>query len=102
MSRPNKLIPDFLSPILYWPLIEASIGIIAACLPMLGPLNKIYHVNRLMDSPRIALTSVYLKIIERSRRGSKSSGNHNDKQVMEHDARPSDSEGYEESYPMPR
>ena len=31
---------DFLTPIVYWPLIEASLQIIAACLPMLRALVK--------------------------------------------------------------
>jgi hypothetical protein len=28
----------FLTPIIYWPLIEASLGIVAACLPLLRPV----------------------------------------------------------------
>lgn len=31
---------DFLSPITYWPLIEASLQIVAACLTMLRPLAQ--------------------------------------------------------------
>jgi hypothetical protein len=33
------LLTDFLAPIIYWPVIEASLGIVAACLSLLRPIG---------------------------------------------------------------
>lgn len=34
--------PDYVTPGVYWPLIEAGLGIIAACLPLLRPVQKLF------------------------------------------------------------
>ena len=33
---------DVLTPTLYWPMVEASLGIVGACLPSMRPLWKKY------------------------------------------------------------
>lgn len=58
---------DFLSPITYWPLIEASLQIVAACLTMLRPFvedwrlifwnNSSYRVDGYLNSNTLGSAS---------------------------------------------
>ena len=49
--------PDLLTPTLYWPMVESSLGIVGACLPLLRPLfintspKTIFSSLRTMISP---------------------------------------------------
>lgn len=45
-----------LTPIVYWPMIEASLGVIAACLPTLRPLFKGWSVERFIAGIRSSFT----------------------------------------------
>ena len=38
--------PDMFTPTLYWPMVESSLGIVGACLPLFRPLiRNIYPVR---------------------------------------------------------
>ncbi|KAK8055067.1 hypothetical protein PG993_000294 [Apiospora rasikravindrae] len=63
---------DYLSPIQYWPLIEAALGIVAACLPLLRPIGQVYNVRNLVLLSNRALASVFSFS---SRRSSKENSN---------------------------
>jgi hypothetical protein len=43
---------DFLTPIVYWPLIQAALQIVGACLPMLRPLIPSFKGSKSEDSGR--------------------------------------------------
>ncbi|KAF7532291.1 hypothetical protein G7054_g8113 [Neopestalotiopsis clavispora] len=63
----------YLSPIAYWPLIEASLGIVAACLPLLRPIGQIYSIKNMVLVSSKALSSVFSGS-SRSSRQSESGG----------------------------
>ncbi|KAI1264671.1 hypothetical protein F5Y18DRAFT_389762 [Xylariaceae sp. FL1019] len=51
--------PYFLAPISYWPLIEAGIGILAACMPMLRPIYQIYSFKNMISLSSRAMSSIF-------------------------------------------
>ncbi|EHL03031.1 hypothetical protein M7I_1005 [Glarea lozoyensis 74030] len=46
----------YLTPIVYWPMISASVGIIAACLPTLRPLFKGWSVELFIANMKSTFT----------------------------------------------
>ena len=59
---------DYLTPIVYWPMIEASLGIVAACLPTLRPMFATWSVDSVLDRLRSGI-SLPSKRSSRSRSG---------------------------------
>ncbi|MCJ1240292.1 hypothetical protein MMC14_008292 [Varicellaria rhodocarpa] len=51
-DRKNPDTPSYLPPIVYWPLIEASLGVVAACLPTLRPIVQHWSMEELVGSIR--------------------------------------------------
>ena len=47
---------DLLLPTLYWSIIEASLNIVAACLPTLGPLLAKFSLESVVRSVRSAIS----------------------------------------------
>jgi hypothetical protein len=47
---------DYLTPIVYWPMIEAALGVIAACLPTLRPLFKGWSVEDFLANMKSTFT----------------------------------------------
>ena len=39
-NSPNLCNVDLLTPTMYWPMVEASLGIVGACLPLMRPIFK--------------------------------------------------------------
>ncbi|MCJ1246595.1 hypothetical protein MMC30_003804 [Trapelia coarctata] len=62
----NPDLSYYLTPIVYWPMIEASLGITAACLPTLRPLVSGISLASILDSIR-SRTS----LLSSARRGSR-------------------------------
>ncbi|KAG9236802.1 hypothetical protein BJ875DRAFT_503134 [Amylocarpus encephaloides] len=46
----------YLTPIIYWPMIEAALGVVAACLPTLRPLFKGWSIESFMEGVRSTFT----------------------------------------------
>ncbi|OTA92757.1 hypothetical protein M434DRAFT_31514 [Hypoxylon sp. CO27-5] len=56
----------YLAPIVYWPLIEAALGIVAACLPLLRPIGQIYSVRNMILVSKKALSTIFTASSRRS------------------------------------
>ena len=55
---------DMFTPTLYWPMVESSLGIVGACLPLLRPIiSEIYPVRSIRE-----LNSIPTKSIATSKR----------------------------------
>ncbi|KAI2768966.1 hypothetical protein F4815DRAFT_450808 [Daldinia loculata] len=61
----------YLAPIVYWPLIEAALGIVAGCLPLLRPIGQIYSVRNLVLVSSKALSTIFTASSRRSRKSSR-------------------------------
>ncbi|KAF2846521.1 hypothetical protein T440DRAFT_510834 [Plenodomus tracheiphilus IPT5] len=57
-EKHNPDITYYLSPINYWPIIEASLGIVGACLPLLRPIGHVYTFRNLYLVSSRALSKV--------------------------------------------
>lgn len=44
----NLKYPGFLTPMIYWPFIESSLGIVGACLPLYRPLADTYFIKSVL------------------------------------------------------
>ncbi|KAI3323799.1 hypothetical protein HD806DRAFT_495628 [Xylariaceae sp. AK1471] len=92
----------YLSPGFYWPVIESSLGIVGACLPMLGPLGSVYSMEKIWLNPKHAVTSVYLRILQSFRNSSeeKLSEAHvaDTERYYQDNKRPSESDKWEAQY----
>ncbi|MCJ1312210.1 hypothetical protein MMC25_005884 [Agyrium rufum] len=53
----NPDLSYYLTPIVYWPMIECSLGVIAACLPTLRPIVRDVSVDHLLSTVKSRLTS---------------------------------------------
>ncbi|OTA62302.1 hypothetical protein K449DRAFT_433958 [Hypoxylon sp. EC38] len=62
----TNLEQDYLAPIVYWPLIEAALGIVAACLPSLRPIGQIYSVRKMILVSKKALSTIFTASSRRS------------------------------------
>ncbi|KAI1387570.1 uncharacterized protein F4822DRAFT_406953 [Hypoxylon trugodes] len=49
----------YVVPVAYWPLIEAALGIVAACLPLLRPVGQIYSLGDLVLVSSEMMSSVF-------------------------------------------
>jgi len=74
-EKHNPDITYYLSPINYWPIIESSLGIIGACLPMLRPIGHVYSLRNmyLVSSRALSKISRISGSSKGSSRGSKKS-----------------------------
>jgi len=64
LSRTNSAMSDVLTPALYWPMVEASLGVVGACLPSMRPFYKKYASRSSLQSlrNRIQLRSYFTKL----------------------------------------
>lgn len=53
LAYPEK---DLLTPTVYWPMVESSLGIVGACLPLLRPLFTDMSVRKFPSSLRAMLS----------------------------------------------
>lgn len=50
MTVAYPLMKDLFTPTLYWPLVESSLGIVGACLPLYRPIiSEIYPVRSIKE-----------------------------------------------------
>ena len=52
---------DLFTPTLYWPMVESSLGIVGACLPLFRPIVKdiypVRSIREIISFPSLSLTS---------------------------------------------
>ncbi|KAI1324464.1 hypothetical protein F5Y16DRAFT_380989 [Xylariaceae sp. FL0255] len=62
----------FLAPIDYWPLIEASLGIVAASLPLLRPIGQMSSMRNMFVASGKAFSSIFSTSTQRSQKSGRS------------------------------
>lgn len=58
VEKHNPDITYYLSPINYWPIIESSLGIVGACLPLLRPIGHVYSLRNIYLVSSRALSKI--------------------------------------------
>ena len=53
---PTHYEQDLLTPMVYWPMIESSLGIVGACLPLLRPIFTDTQASSIFSSLRTILS----------------------------------------------
>lgn len=48
----NRVTIDLFAPAIFWTLIETSLGVVSACLPILRPLYKAYSIDSFINNVR--------------------------------------------------
>jgi hypothetical protein len=58
VNKHNPDTPYYTSPVNYWPIIESSLGIVGACLPLLRPIGHVYSLRNIYLVSIRALTRI--------------------------------------------
>ncbi|MCJ1277743.1 hypothetical protein MMC21_005557 [Puttea exsequens] len=59
IGRSDAFAPDLLSPTVYWPMIESSLGITGACLPLLKPILDSHSTRLRAIIPSLTFPSLF-------------------------------------------